>query len=142
MEVYFDEVSKLFSNLNLKIKSLVAQHNESPDIEKRIYYRGFSVSKPYNVKSLMNLNFCLPDGKIGLLSDVNCNLNYPFHKIINTIEEASFILKSAIGKSDAFDDNEVELIQQKITYFEKKFASYVKKLLEIVLDKEKYNKNF
>lgn len=129
LENYVEAIVKIFFTLNKKIRVLVKNYNEQN--EKKIHYRGFNISTPYNINDLSKLNNKLPDGKVGLLNDEYQDISYLFHKIITIVEEASFILKSSVAKSEALSNNEVELIEQDISFYERNFVNSMEELFRI-----------
>lgn len=134
LDAYENGISETFRTLNKKIKTQVKIYNANPENEKKIYYRGFSITKPLN-NELSNLNDTLPDKKVGFLSK-NTNINYPINKLKIIIEEASHILKVAISKSEAISNSELAGTQQEIVFYEKKFINSIYEILEIITKKE------
>lgn len=136
LEIYANGIVKIFYQLNKKIRILVKNYNDQND--EKIHYRGFNISTPYNINDLSKLNNNLPDGKVGLLNDEYQDISYLFHKIISVVEEASFILKSTIAKSDALCDKEIELIEKDINFYERKFVNSMEELFRIQYNKQNF----
>lgn len=134
LDIYENGISETFYTLNKKIKKQVKIYNENPENEKKIYYNGFSISKPQN-NELTNLNDTLYDKKIGFLS-TKTSIDYPVNKLKIIIEEASRILKIAISRSEAISDDELEVIQQQIVFYEKKFINSIYEILDIIKRKQ------
>ena len=138
IDYYEFGICDTFKQLNNKIKKQVRIYNENPENEKKIYYRGFSISKPNN-NELINLNDTLYDKKIGFLS-TKTNIEYPFDKLKLILEETSKILRLALSRSDAISDYEVEKIQKQIIFYEKKSIKSIYEILDIVNRKRNIKK--
>ena len=131
---YTKEISKTFNDLNNKIKKEVILYNRNPEIKRNIYYKGFSISKPYNINDLANLNKTLPDGKIGSLPK-ETDITYPINRLKILSEEITSTLKRAIIKCDAISYGEQETIICSIISKERRFRNSIEDILQIILKK-------
>lgn len=126
LNCFSGEIKKIFDDLNSKIKKEVRNYNQQPDVLKKIYYKGFSVTKPY-IKKLIYLNNYLRDGKVGSLPK-ETNMSYPFVKLKIIVGEASSKLKTAIAKCDAISSSEQKSIQDSITIQEKRCLNEIENI--------------
>ena len=135
LNIYFKNTIKLFSDLNNKIKREVRIHNSQEDVEI-IRYKGFEIEKPY-IGYITKLNRTLPDGKVGLLANVE-DISFQINKLKSTIEKASNKLKLAITKSDAIGYWEQVSIKSNITSIERILKKDLDNLLRIIKRQENY----
>jgi len=134
LNTYTNGIEKILNDLNYKIKKQVKMYNRNPEIKRNIYYKGFSISKPYNINDLANLNKTLPDGKIGSLPK-ETDITYPINRLKILSEEITSTLKRAIIKCDAISYGEQETIICSIISKERRFRNSIEDILQIILKK-------
>ena len=117
LDEYFDSIAVIFDELNTTIKNNVILNNESSEMQK-IEYNEFKISG-INTSNLQDLNYNLPDGKVGLAGQVSSVL-YEFSIIQNMIDEILTMFMNAIVKCDLLEDGDLDDINYDLSCSKRK----------------------